>query len=51
MTVYAITETGKRFVMFQTNRLTFAHSNATATAHLYVETVTRYEIDGIIFEV
>ena len=42
-TVYAITDDGDRFVMFQTSREKFAHENAQSTASSYVQNVVAYE--------
>ena len=51
ITVYAITDDGDKFCMFQTHCENFAHQNAKKTARLYVQNVVAYEIDSEVFQI
>ena len=44
ITVYAITDDGDKFRMFQTHCEDFAHQNAKDTARLYTQNIVAYEI-------
>ena len=51
ITVYAITDDGDRFRMFQTHCEDFAHQNAKDTARLYTQNVIAYEINSEVFKI
>ena len=51
ITVYAITDDGDRFRMFQTHCEDFAHQNAKDTARLYMQNIVAYEIDSEVFQI
>jgi len=51
ISVYAITDKGNKFLMFQTMDTYFAHSNVQDTYEKYTEKIVSYEFNGEVFPV